>query len=116
MNYTWDDMKQYLADNLGLFSKIKVSPEQEQALKAGFDKTFEQRNSADQKTLYASFNAFSVDVFNLLNLDSGISFCTTSHSGNPVPLFAMGVGAERFSKVNNNIDVPKSILRIATGK
>lgn len=116
MNYTWDDMKQYLADNLGLFSKIKVSPEQEQALKAGFDKTFEQRNSADQKTLYASFNAFSVDVFNLLNLDSGISFCTTSHSGNPVPLFAMGVGAERFSKVNNNIDVPKTILRIATGK
>ncbi len=116
MYYTWDDMKQYLKDNLGLFGKIKVSEKNEERLKKRFDQTFEMRNSTDQETLYASFNDFAVAVFDLLNADSGISFATTSHSGNPVPLFAIGVGAEKFSKVNNNTGVAQTIIRLATGK
>lgn len=112
MNFTWDDMKEYLADNLGLFSHIKVGEKQEQKLREQFDRTFEQRNSADQQTLYASFNAFAVEVFNILNADSGISFATTSHSGNPVPVFAVGVGADEFRHFNNNDGIAPAIMRI----
>lgn len=112
MEYTWDDMKQYLADNLGLFGPIKVSEENEKKLREKFDQTFQQRNSADQKTLYASFNAFAVEVFKLLNKDSGINFATTSHSGNPVPLFAIGVGADEFRHLNNNCDIRNTMLKI----
>ena len=110
MIYTWDDMKQYLSENLGLFSHIKVSENEEAALKAKFDETFEMRNSADQKTLYASFNAFAVAVFDLVNNAAGTIFTTTGHSGNPVPVFAVGVGSDLFKGVNNNCDLPK-ILR-----
>ncbi|MDE6277295.1 MAG: alkaline phosphatase [Muribaculaceae bacterium] len=116
MNYTWDDMKELLREKLGFFTVVPVSPEQEESLKAQFDKTFLERNSADQKTLYASFNAFAVDVFRILNDAAGVGFTTTSHTGNPVPVFAVGVGADRFKGFNNNSDLPGHILDIINGR
>ena len=110
--YTWDDMKQILTDTFGLFNAIPVSAEAEQTLQDMFTATFEQRNTADQETLYANFNAFAVEVFRLINDAAGLRFTTTSHSGNPVPVFAVGVGAWRFAQFNNNIDLPNHIRQI----
>lgn len=112
MVYTWDDMKQYLTENFGMFDHIPVSAEKEEALRAKFDETFEQRNSADQETLYASFNGFAVEVFNIINDAAGTQFTTTGHSGNPVPVFAVGVGSDRFVGVNNNVDLPRKLREI----
>ncbi|MDE5930116.1 MAG: alkaline phosphatase [Muribaculaceae bacterium] len=111
--YTWDDMKEYLADNLGLFGPLEVAPEREQQLKDMFDLTFEQRNSHDQNTLYANFNQFAVEVFRTLNDMAGVGFTTTHHSGNPVPVFAAGPGADLFKGFNNNSELPGKILRSA---
>lgn len=110
MIFPWQAMREYLQDNFGFFTHIKLSEEQESTLKALFDKTFEQRNSADQETLYASFNEFAVEVFRIFNDAAGLAFTTTSHSANPVPVFAVGVGAERFKSFNNNVDIPRAIL------
>ncbi len=114
-NYTWNDMKEYLSDNLGLFSHIKVDEPTEERLKKMFNETFKLRNSKDQETLYANFNAFSVEVFRVFNDATGLVFTTSGHSGNPVPVFAVGCGAEQFSGFNNNIDLPRRILSIAQG-
>lgn len=111
--YTWNDMKEYLTENLGFFSHIPVSAEQEENLKQKFDQTFKLRNSEDQKTLYANFNAFAVEVFRLLNDAAGLAFTTTSHSGNPVPVFAVGAGSDRFKGFNNNTGLPMMILSSA---
>ncbi len=115
MNYTWSDMRAYLTEQLGFFDHVPVSAAQEEQLRRMFDETFLLRNTRDQETLYASFNAFAVEVFRLLNDAAGVRFTSTSHSGMPVPVFAVGVGAERFAPVNNNIDIParlRSILGI----
>lgn len=112
MIYTWDDMKEYLTENFGLFSHIRLNNEKEEALKKRFDETFEQRNSADQETLYASFNAFAVAVFDIINNAAGTMFTTTGHSGNPVPVFAVGVGSDKFKGVNNNTDLPHILREI----
>ena len=113
--FTWDDMKEYLSENLGFFTHIPVSEKAEARLKKLFDDTFELRNTADQKTLYANFNAFAVEVFNMFNDASGLAFTTTSHSGNVVPVFAVGCGADALKGFNNNTDIPAAILR-AVGK
>lgn len=114
--YTWDDMRQKLSDDFGLFTAIPVSEKQEQALKDKFTATFELRNSEDQKTLYANFDAFSVAVLRLINDAAGIGFTATSHTGNPVPLFAIGVGADRFHGLNNNSDIAPTLLRLVGAK
>lgn len=112
MVYLWQDMKQYLSENFGLFTHIAVSPQEEEELISKFNETFEMRNSADQETLYASFNAFAVAVFDLVNQAAGTLFTTTGHSGNPVPVFAVGVGSDQFKGVNNNTDLPVILRRI----
>ena len=114
--YTWEDMCEKLERDFGLFSVIPVTPEQEQRLKEGFAATFELRNSEDQQTLYANFNAFAVDVFKLINEAAGLGFTTSSHSGNPVPLFAIGVGADLFKGFNNNDEIAPTMLKLVHGK
>lgn len=116
MNFSWDDMKQYLGENFGLFTKIPVSAQEEASLRDMFDKTFEQRNTKDQETLYANYNSFAVEVFRLFNKTAGLNFTTPYHSGAPVPVYAIGVGAERFSNISNNIDIPAKIRSIMEGK
>ena len=117
MVYTWQDMRDYLTDHFGFFKHIKVSAEQEEELKDMFDDIFEKRNEmADQQTLYANFNAFAVKVFSIFNKAVGFGFTTTSHSGNPVPVFAVGVGADKFKGFNNNTDIPLAIYDTVTEK
>lgn len=114
--YRWDDMKEYLTDRFGLFTRIPVSEQQEKALRAKFDETFDKRNSADQKTLYASFNAFAVDVFTLLNDAIGLGYTTTSHTGNPVPLFVIGAGADRFGGLTDNTDIAPRLRELTVDR
>ncbi len=111
--YRWEDMQLHLEESFGLFTEIPVSDENKQLLQEKFEKTFNMRNSADQKTLYASFNEFAVEVFNLINRAAGTIFTTTGHSGNPVPVFAVGVGSDNFKSMQNNIDIPVNIRKAA---
>ncbi|MEF9924760.1 MAG: alkaline phosphatase, partial [Muribaculaceae bacterium] len=78
-----------------------------------FDKTFKKHESKDKKTLYSSFNEFVEELFEILDRNTGFGWTTSSHTGNPVPVFAIGVGAEEFSKMSNNIEIPMRIRKIA---
>ena len=109
-------MRRKLSEDFGLFTAIPVKEKQEQQLKDMYVKTFELRNSEDQKTLYASFDAFSVAVFKLINDCAGIGFISHDHTGNPVPLFAVGAGADAFKGLNNNDEIAPTMLRLVRGK
>ena len=114
--YSWEDMKEMLGDKFGFWNGVPVTDKQEAALKAEFDNMIEQRNLADQKTLYATFNGFVAEVLNVFNDVAGIGFVDTNHTGNPVPVFAVGVGADRFKNLNDNIEIPVKIMEIVDGK
>lgn len=115
--YHWPDMEEYLADNLGFGSAVKLTPEETAELSEMFENMMAGRNSApDQETLYATFDGFSARVFELLNDKAGLGFTTIKHTGAPVPVFAAGVGASEFSGVNDNTDLPRKILSIALGE
>ena len=109
-NINWDDMRDYLSEKLGLFGAITVSPENETRLQQLFNDTFALRNSADQKTLYANFNAFAVEVYRLLADASGFGFTTTHHTGNFVPVFAIGKGVDALTGHLDNTDLPRVIM------
>ena len=44
--------------------------------------------------------------------ENGIGFTTYSHTGNPVPVFAVGKGCELFSEINNNIEIPRRFRKL----
>ena len=112
-NVEWDAMKSYLKSNLGLYGSIAVSDEQDEAIREKFEKTFIEHESDDTETLYTTYNEFVNEVFTTLDHINGIGWTTTSHTGDFVPVFAIGVGSELFSNVNNNIDIPAKMRKIA---
>ena len=111
-DFSWDDMKQNLEAYLGFWKTVPVTEKQTEELRQMFEKTFEYRNSQDEKGLYNSFNAFAVAVYRVLNDLAGIGFTTGGHTGNFVPVYAVGVGAERFQGLNDNTELPRKIMEI----
>lgn len=114
--YRWEQMQKFLEEKLGFWTKLKLSDKQTALLKEKFSNTFEKKKSKDQKTLYKTFNEFAVAVFDTLNDITGVGFTTASHTGDFVPVYAIGVGSNRFQGLNDNTDLPKKILGIAEGK
>ena len=112
---TWEDMKEYLTENLGLWTIVPVTEVQTQEMKAEFDKMLEKRGQ-DEKTLYATYNNFATVVFRIFNELAGFGYTTGSHTGNPVPVFAVGVGADSFKGINNNIDIPEILYNLTLRK
>lgn len=109
----WAEMKEYLSENLGLFSVTPISERRENRLKDVFNATFVDGQARRQETLYSNFNQFAVEVFEMLNEKAGIGWTSLAHTGNFVPLFAIGAGAELFTGLNDNTDVPMKILKAA---
>ncbi len=111
-NITWDRMKQYLQEKLGLYSKIPLNQKQEQSLKDAFRATFVDKDGKEKQTLYVSLNQFVERTFQILDKITGIGWTTGSHTADLVPVFAIGVGSELFQGFQDNTEIPNKIRRI----
>lgn len=110
---SWEDMEKYLKDNLGFWTIVPLKEKDTKKLHKNFHKVFIDRKGKSEKTLYNDFNNFAAEVWELLSEKAAIGFTTRSHTGNPVPVYAVGVGQEEFRNLNNNIDIPVKIRKIA---
>lgn len=113
---TWEYMKNYIKDNLGLYGAIKVDNADDKLITESFKKTFVEGKNEDVKTLYATYSNFVADVFGVFCKYTGLGWTTTGHTGDFTPVFAIGVGAEEFNGLNDNTDLPKKIAKIADVK
>lgn len=113
---TWKQMQAYLTEKMGLWGSIKLTDAQTEELHKAFETTFVQHAGKDEKGLYKTSNAFATSVYRVYNDCTGWGFTTTHHTGNPVPVFAIGDGAEVFARMQNNTEIPAAILRLALGK
>lgn len=112
-NPSWDEMEKALREKLGFWNGVPVSDIETEELKALFTKTFINREAEDQKTLYHTFNAFTAKVFDVLNAHMGIGWTSTSHTGNFVPVYAVGANSHYFTGNLDNTEIPKLIKRAA---
>jgi len=107
---TWPEMQQFIKDNLGMYGAIDVTVEEDAEMRQAYDQAFVKRTAKNEKTLYNDFNAFAVKVFDIFNKKAGIGWTTTYHTGNMVPVYAIGVGCDLFTGVQNNVEIPRKIL------
>lgn len=110
---TWEQMEQYLRENLGFWTTIPLKEKDTKELQKDFHKVFVDHKGKSEKTLYNDFNNFAAEVWELLSKKAQIGFTTRSHTGNPVPVYAVGVGQDEFKGLSNNIDLPNKIRKIA---
>ncbi|MDE7443082.1 MAG: alkaline phosphatase, partial [Muribaculaceae bacterium] len=111
--YTWEQMKAMLEENFGFWTVLPVNEQQTASLKEKFEETFTRHSGTDQKTLYNTFNNFTVEVFKVINDICGFGWTSLSHTGGLVNVFAIGDDASRFQGFNDNTDIPRHILDAA---
>ena len=109
----WETVQRVLTESLGLYDKVEVTAEEDAALQEAYKKAVSHKGS-DMKTMYKDINEIGALAVKMLNTKSKIGWTTHAHSAHAVPIFAVGVGAERFSGWHDNSDIAKLILR-ATG-
>lgn len=109
---TWDDMKTYISNKLGLYATIPVSDKDDATLKESFRKTFLEKKGAKKQTLYVSVNHFVESAFHIFDRTTGIGWTTLSHTADFVPVYAIGVGSEQFQGFMDNTDIPAKIRSI----
>ena len=106
---TWEQVKAFLSENMGLFEELSVSAEEEAVLQEAFNNMMRQQESL--KTLYADINALAAKAKELVNHKAGLGWTTHSHTATAVPIFAIGVGAERFTGWLDNSEIAPRIYQ-----
>lgn len=109
---TYEHVKALFSETLGLYSVVEVKPEEDTALRNTFKKMMHNK-ATDTKTLYDSLNAMSDQAVRLLDKKAHVGWTSHTHTGAPVPVFAIGAGAELFTGVHDNTDLTPLILKIA---
>lgn len=113
---SWDEMRDLLQSKLGFWTAVSLTEEQTNRLRAAFDRTFLARESNDEKGLYNTFSEFVIEAFRIYNYWVGTDFISHNHTANPVPVFAIGNGSEKFTHVVNNTDIPRIIRSLTLGE
>ncbi len=108
----WEDVKQVLRTSLGFYDKVELTSEEDKALQAIFKKSAKRNKAGDVKTLYKTLGELANKAVQILNDKSILAWTSYSHSATPVPLFAVGVGAERFSGWHDNTEVVPLMLQL----
>lgn len=108
----WDDVRRLLDDRLGLFSIVQLSSADEAALREVFGKSVSDA-SATVDNEYAEDHPLAVAAVGLLDRLSRCGWTTGAQSGAPVAVYAVGAGAERFTGVLDNTDIPQRIIELA---
>ncbi len=72
----------------------------------------DQVHAKDEYTylMYGGYEPFTVALTHTLNHKAGLAWTSYSHTGVPVPTFAMGVDADLFQGYYDNTDVAKKMM------
>lgn len=108
-NPSWKGMEALLERDLGYGRGVNPTPEETKRLRELFDNMLKGKSEKEQKTLYASFDAFTAEVFRIRDSHAGFGWISTYHTGNPVPLYAVGYQANRFSRLTDNSQITPTI-------
>ena len=106
----WEQVKDLLQKEVGLYDAVPVKSEEDAELQQLF-KHMLNNKAKDEKTLYAEVSALAAKAIKLLNKKAHVGWTTTSHSAAAVPVFAIGQGAELFTGWHDNSEVMPLILK-----
>ena len=91
----WEQVKSVLTELTGLYGAVEVTTEEDAALQEAYQKMMRKQETI--KTLYEDINALAGKALQTLNYKAGIGWVMGGHTATAVPVFAIGVGAERFT-------------------
>ena len=113
-NRNWDDYKQVLSENLGLWSVVPVTKEEEALLKHDFYDIF-LKYGPMVDGLYNKNEFVVYHALEILNSHASIDWTSLYHTGMYTPLFVKGAGEKLFLDCCDQTDIPKTIAKLIGG-
>ena len=112
---SWDEIKEFLGDELGLWKNFDVTWEEEKALRDIYEETVAKRKSGSVKDLYADNAKIVAAGVGLLNRKARV-YWVSGHSAGYTPVFAIGPGSELFTHKTDNAEIGRLIMKAAAYK
>ena len=113
-NLQWEQMKQLIAANTGLYTLVEMTEEEDANLQDAFASMMSHQDVV--KTLYKDLNALAAKALAILNKKSRLGWTSGGHTASAVPIFAIGVGAERFTGWHDNSEIAPLIYQATRSK
>ena len=104
-----DNLLDLVSENFGLGKEIPLTEEDKSKLWFAFEKTLKSKNAGT--TMYSDFPPLSEVIVKMVSEKAGVGWTTYSHTGINVPIYAIGPGAELFSGVIDNTDIPEIMMK-----
>ncbi len=125
---TFEEVMPVITENFGLVNEIpsgsaeksnnplELSDYEYNKLAASFKDSISSefdKNSDENYLLYGGYNPLSVTLTHIINNKAGIGWTSYAHTGVPVAVYAVGVGADLFNGSYDNTDVFSKIVDAA---
>lgn len=83
-------------------------------IKTAYEKTIKNNKSRNQQEydLYGTYEPLTITITHLLNAKAGLGWTSNSHTGLPVPVFALGAGQEEFKGFYDNTEIYKKMAKL----
>lgn len=109
---TWEMVKDLLTQQLGFYTSVELTTEEDTLLHNLYNRAIARKNGK-VKTLYKTMDELGNTAIALLNKKAHLGWTSYDHTGHAVPVFAVGVGAERFTGWHDNTEIAPLILKAA---
>ncbi|MBE8721068.1 alkaline phosphatase [Sphingobacterium pedocola] len=110
---SWEEVKNVLQQNLGLWATAKVTERDEKELFAAYERSFVKHENETEKSLYANDDKLASLSISVLNNISSLKWASGGHSAAYIPIYAIGAGADLFGHKMDNVDIPKKVAEAA---
>ena len=106
---TWAQVKNLLSKLTGLYAAIELDKDEDASLQEAFKQMMRKQSSV--KTLYEDINLLAARAKAILSDKAGVGWVGENHTASAVPVFAVGVGAERFTGWMDNSEIAPRIYQ-----
>ncbi len=112
---SWDEIQEFLRKELGLWDSVKMTWNDEKALRDIYEETVAKRKAGSVKDLYADNAKIVAAAIGLLNQKARVSW-VSGHSSGYTPVFAIGAGSQLFTHKTDNAEIGRLIMQAAAYK
>jgi alkaline phosphatase len=110
---SWEEVKDLLTATMGFWKEIPLDWEQEKKLRDAYEETIAKNREVTDHNLYANNSLLAAKAKEVMNEVAYLGWATTSHSGDFVPVYAIGAGQHLFMQQMDNTDIPAKIIKAA---
>ena len=110
---TWEQVKGFLGEHIGLWKTIEVDEKQEAAFREMYHNAFELDEEEIVESLYSTSNRIVSDAILYADRQAGYLWAHGSHTGSPLGLYVKGAVATEFNTCTDNTLIVPFIRRVA---